>query len=126
MKIQLLKNDNSELKKNSLIIVFDEIEINHLLKLSKTHKILIVSNNNYYKNIKLNNVYFLNSDSNYLCFNGIVFLAFCNSISDSFKNLIEKWIDYKLVVITNTLFVEFLDNKNFIYINPNSQSIIDV
>jgi len=131
MKIQIYNSSESDvftLTKNSLILVFNEIAINELLKLSHTHKILIVSENNYYKNLKLNNVYFLNSTNNYLCFNGIVILASTN-VDENFINQINKWLDYKLIVITLNFDenINNLSNNNFTYLyykNINSKSEI--
>lgn len=130
MKIQIYNCQRQEViplngfLKNSLILVFNEINIEQLLKLSFTHKILIVSDNNYYKNLKLNNVYFLNSTKNYLCFNGIVVLA-STIVNDTFINLINKWIDYKLVVITTTYDCQ-LNNDNYTYIHTEINDIIKI
>ena len=114
--------------KNSLILVFTEISTDILLKISVNNKILIVNNNNYYKKLKLNNVYYLNSTNEYLCFNGTVILSSC-IINDNFINQINKWIDYKLIIITCEFIQAIEDlnyeNKKFLYIHKNSNKLIN-
>jgi hypothetical protein len=106
MKIEIYISGIKKYNK-SLILVFGEIAIDQLLTLSSTNKVLIISDNKQYTMVNLPNVYILNSRNNYICFNGIVFLATTDDIqtqltnkSGNFITQLDKWQDYKTVVIT--------------------------